>query len=159
MDFFEVIHKRHSVRNFNKKAIEKDKLGEMWLTIMRAPSAGNLKAYHYYEVRSDKQKKELARLALNQNFISSAPIVLVFCAFPPRSQIKYGEKGLFYSYCDAIIVASHAQLALTAMGLSSCWIGAFDIEGVAKLLKKKSNPEGYIPVCIMPIGYEKKTIS
>jgi nitroreductase len=51
---------------------------------------------------------------------------------------------------DATIAACCAQLAATAQGLASCWVGYFDEAGVATALRA---PAGFRPVAIMPIGY------
>jgi len=42
------------------------------------------------------------------------------------------------------------MLACEALGLSSCWIGAFDEKKVLEFL---GNPENMKPVAILPIGY------
>lgn len=77
--------------------------------------------------------------------------MLVFCASSELSRCKYGERGKFL-YCiqDATIAASYAQLAATAQGLASCWVGAFDEAAVAAVLRA---PRRLRPVVIMPIGY------
>jgi nitroreductase len=98
-------------------------------------------------VQDEKKKRELALASLAQSFVAEAPIVLVFCADPEASGKKYGKRGRsLYSIQDATIAASYAQLAATALGLASCWVGAFDDEEVLKVL---GNPEGLFPVAII----------
>jgi len=43
-------------------------------------------------------------------------------------------------------------LAAIAKGLNSCWIGAFDHEQVAKILKL---PKNYKPTALVALGYRK----
>ena len=59
-------------------------------------------------------------------------------------------KASLFCIQDATIAASYAQLAATAQGLASCWVGYFDEAGVATALRA---PAGFRPVAIMPIGY------
>jgi nitroreductase len=42
------------------------------------------------------------------------------------------------------------MLAATAVGLSTCWIGAFDPDAVAAVV---GSPKPQVPVAILPIGY------
>jgi nitroreductase len=151
MDFFEVIRNRHSVRKYKNKPIEEEKMKKILETINSAPSAGDLQAYEIFLVKDLEKKRALAEAALNQDSIVEAPVVLVFCAHPSRSSWRYGNRGeKLYSLQDATIAASYAQLAATALGLASVWIGSFYEDRVLKVI---GNPKGVVPVAIIPIGY------
>jgi nitroreductase len=149
MDFFNVLDKRRSVRKFKSKPVEKENLLKILEAANSAPSAGNLQAYRIVVVEDETAKEELAQASLGQDFISRAPVVLVFLADRKSSSRRYGERGELYSLQDATISASYAQLAATALGLGSVWIGAFDEEKVKQILNK----EELKPVAIIPIGY------
>jgi nitroreductase len=149
MEFFEVVRKRHSIRAYQNKSIEEEKLQKILETVNSAPSGGNLQAYEIFLIKDDYKKKALAEASLNQKFIVDAPVVLVFCSNPSR--FRYGKRGKkLYSLQDATIAASYAQLVATALGLSTVWIGAFVEKEVLKVL---GSPESLIPVAIIPIGY------
>ena len=53
-----------------------------------APSSGNLQSYQLVVVRDDAQRAALARAAAGQDWIASAPIVLVWLADAHRSEKK-----------------------------------------------------------------------
>jgi nitroreductase len=151
MDLFETIKARRSVRAFQPREIETEKLNSILGVMMQAPSAGNLQAFKVYVVRSDKQNRELAEAALNQDFLSQAPVVLVFCADRIRSEQHYRQRGeALYSLQDATIATAYAQLAATAYGLATCWMGAFNDAKVAKIV---GAPDGMHPVAMLPMGY------
>jgi len=77
-----------------------------------------------------------------------------FCANPKKSSNVYGERGRdFYCIQDATIAACYAQLALTALGLGSCWVGAFDDSTIRQIV---GIPQDLVPICILPIGEEIK---
>jgi nitroreductase len=151
MEFFDVVKRRRSVRAFTPRPIEESKIKQILETANQALSAGNLQAYEIFLIEDEKKKRELALAALAQSFVAEAPIVLVFCANPERSEKKYGKRGRsLYSIQDATIAAAYTQLAATALGLASVWVGAFDDREVLKAI---GNPEGLVPVAIIPIGY------
>ncbi|MGB9602645.1 MAG: nitroreductase family protein [Verrucomicrobiia bacterium] len=150
MELFEAINSRRSIRKYKSVAIEPEKINKIYDVITRAPSAGNLQAYQVYVVKDIETKKRLAKAALDQEFIVEAPIVLVFCAVAARSK-KYGKRGeTLYCIQDATIAAAYAQLAATALGLSTCWVGAFDESEVVNILRL---PIGHRPIAMLPIGY------
>ncbi len=151
MEFFDVLAKRHSIRAFKKREVEEDTLRKILEAANSAPSAGDLQAYEIVVVKGKEKRRALARTALNQEFIAEAPVVLVFLINPKRTRRRYGLRGM-HLYCiqDAAIAASYAQLAATALGLGSVWVGAFDAAEVSKLVRAG---EGLTPVALMPLGY------
>jgi len=154
MNLFEAIEKRHSVRKYKPIPIEAEKLNKIYDAINKAPSAGNLHAYQVYTVTNSEMKQKLSKAALGQESLIQAPLVLIFCAVPARSK-KYGKRGeTLYCIQDATIAAAYAQLAATALGLATCWVGAFDESEVIKALKL---PIGHRPVAILPIGYANES--
>ena len=151
MEFFDVVKKRHSVRAYSDKPVEKDKIQKILEAVNQAPSSGNLQAYEIFVIKDEGKKKALAQATFSQNFVAEAPIVLVFCANPERSKNRYGKRGGgLYNIQDATIAASYSQLAATALGLSSVWVGAFDDSEVLKVL---GSPKDLLPVAIVPMGY------
>jgi len=150
MEFFEVLKKRHSVRTYQDKPIEEEKLQKILEAARSCPTAGNLQSYEIFLVRDPSKKKELADAAFGQDFIAEAFVALVFCSNSSRSS-RYGKRGeQLYSIQDATIATSFAMLAAAALDLASCWVGAFDDREVLKVL---GNPKGLVPVAILPIGY------
>jgi nitroreductase len=151
MDYFEAVKTRHSVRAFQKKPVEEEKIRRIIEAINLAPSAGDLQAYEVIVVKDPMLKDKLAKAALGQGFLSEAPVCFVFVAYPERSSKKYGRRGSeLYCIQDASIVTTYAMLAATALGLSSTWIGAFDEEAAARAI---GAVKGKRPVAILPVGY------
>lgn len=150
MDLFEVFQKRYSVRAYKPNPIDDATLTKILEAVNSAPSAGNLQAYEVIVVRDLERKQKLAKAAWGQNFIAQAPVVLIFVANPKRNQWRYGRRGAeLYCLQDATIACAYAQLAAVALGLGSCWIGAYDDDAVRKIL---AIPQEMKPVAILPIG-------
>lgn len=154
MEFFEVLEKRYSVRAYKPDPIDDATLTKILEAINSAPSAGNLQAYEVIVVRDPERKRQLARAAWDQMFIAQAPVVLVFVANPERNK-RYGRRGAeLYCLQDATIACAYAQLAAVALGLGSCWIGAFDDDAVRKVVGIPANMR---PVAVLPIGVPADT--
>lgn len=150
MNVFETIEARRSVRAYQARAVEEDKLRSILAAMNRAPSAGNCQAYQVYLVREPALKRQLAEASLEQAFVAQAPVVLVFCTDPARAA-RYGKRGEnLYCLQDAAVAVAYAQLAATALGLGTCWVGAFNEDAVAAALRL---PPAHRPVAILPIGY------
>lgn len=151
MELFETIHARQSVRAYQSKDIEPDQLKTILSAANQSPSAGNLQAYQIILLREKSLVLKLSKATYNQDFMTQAPVVLIFCADTERSGVKYGVAGeRLFSVQDATIATAYAQLAATALGLATCWIGAFDEQKVAGVLGLKS---GLRPMAILPVGW------
>jgi nitroreductase len=151
MEFFNVINERHSIRAYHPTALETEKLEQILQAINRAPSAGNRQAYEVYLVQDASRQAALVQAAGGQEFLAQAPVVLVFCAHPALSQVRYGQRGeTLYTIQDATIACTFAMLAATALGMSSVWVGAFDEQAVHGIIEA---PEDQRPVAMLPIGY------
>ncbi len=155
MDLFEVFQKRYSVRAYKPNPLPDEVLKRLLEAVNSAPSAGNLQAYEIIVVRDPKRKWQLAQAAWGQWFIAEAPVVLVFVANPQRNRFRYGKRGEeLYSLQDATIACTFAHLAAVALGLGSCWIGAFDDNVVRQVV---GVPATMRPVAILPIGVPADT--
>lgn len=151
MDFFELIHSRRSIRVYTSQPIEEEKVTRILEAANHAPSAGNLQAYVILVVRDEATKAALSRVSLQQESLAMAPVVLAFFAHQQVSAAKYKNRGVeLYSVQDATVACAYAQLAATALGLGSVWIGAFEDASVKRILKAR--PE-WRPIALLPMGY------
>ena len=149
--FLELIATRRAVRTFLTTPVEAAKVDAVLRAANQAPSAGNMQCYEIYKVTGKKLRFDLARAAREQLFLANAPVILVFCANPQRTEPRYGKRGrTLYPVQDATIACTHAMLAATALGLATVWIGAFDPAMVRELI---GAPRRQTPVAILPLAY------
>ncbi|MBI5652809.1 MAG: nitroreductase family protein [Chloroflexi bacterium] len=154
MEFFETIRARHSIRAFTAQAIESAAIDAIINAANVAPSAGNLQGYEIFAVTHRAVLSALCRASFDQEFIAQAQIAFVFCAHPARSAVKYGERGAnLYCVQDATIACAYAQLAATALGLATVWVGAFNEDAARDAIQIGND---LLPVAILPIGYPGK---
>lgn len=151
MELFDVFAARHSIRAFTDQPVPDEALGKIYEAVNRAPSAGNLQAFEVYQVTQPSHKEALMHASYDQEFLAQAPLVLVFCAAPARSAVRYTERGeTLYCIQDATIACTFAMLAATALGLGTVWVGAFDEETVHGII---GAAPGHRPIAMLPIGY------
>jgi nitroreductase len=149
MELKEVIEKRRSIRKFSDKKFDIGRLINLLYLANLAPSAGNLQAREFIIVDKKEIKEKIARAAFQQDFISRAPFIVVFCA-NERRILPYGKRGKLYCIEDTSASVENFLLAACNEGLATCWIGAFDEDEVSEIL----NLPHYIkPVAIVPVGY------
>ncbi|MBO3797578.1 MAG: nitroreductase family protein [Thermoproteota archaeon] len=150
MDTFECISKRRSVRSFLKKPVPKELVNRVLEAALMAPSAGDIHPYRIVVVTDEDKIRRIAEAALNQTFISQAPIVIVYLVSLEEAS-AYGKRGIeLYSILDVGASMENLMLAATSLGLSTCWIGAFDERRVEEILNA---PKGYRAVSLTPLGY------
>ena len=156
MDFFDVIKTRKSIRTYTDEPISREVILKLMDVLNYLPSAGNLQPYEIILVDNSDTKKELYKASYYQESISKAPILFVILVDKEKSKKVYQERGEeMYSINDGTIVATYIQLAATALGLGSVWIGAFSDEKIINILNA---PMNLTPLCIIPVGNFSKLI-
>jgi len=94
-------------------------------------------------------RPELARAALDQEFIYQAPVDIVICALYERTARRYGDRGERYVHMEVGHAGQNIYLQATALGLATVAIGAFYDEPVSQVLRLD---EPCKPLYIMPVG-------
>ena len=152
MEFFEVLERRRSVRSFEPdRAVSAEDEQRLLEAACRAPSAGNVQPWRFFAVRNVEMKSRLMAAALGQPWVGEAPLLIVACADLAAHEKAYGRRGVeLYSIQDTAAAVENILLAATALGLGSCWIGAFRESQVAEALEI---PRHLRPVALIPIGY------
>lgn len=151
MNVLEAIRARQSIRAYQPRAIEPEKLEAVLQAANQAPSAANLQAYQIHVVRRQAVKEALAAAAAGQKFLASAPVVLVFATDGARSAAKFGQRGeQVYAMQDTCAAVCNAMLAAVALGLGTCWVDAVDETAASKAV---GLPPGQRAAVLLPLGY------
>lgn len=147
MDYYEVIRKRRSIREYENRDVEEDKLKRILEAARIAPSAANIQPWRFIAIRNAGVKKEL-KAAYDRPWFWTAPVVICACGITGEAWRR--SDGKSYLDVDVAIAMDHLILAATAEGLGTCWIGAFDPTEVKKILHL---PVGIEPIALTPLGY------
>lgn len=148
---FEAIKGRRSIRAYTSEPVSDEEIEKLIDAARFAPSAGNIQPWHFIVVKDAKNKQKLAIAALDQSFIEEASVVIVVCADETQSSQGYSSRGTtLYCIQDTAAATENILLAACALGLGTCWIGAFREELVKKAL---GAPPNIRPVAIVPVGH------
>jgi len=147
MDVFEAIRTRRSIRRYQERPVEEEKLSRVLEAARLSPSATNSQPWKFIVV-TDPKVKESLRAAYNRDWFISAPVIIVGCALPDKAWVRWdGEE---YWKVDVAIAMQSLVLAAWEQRLGTCWIGAFREEEVKKAL---GIPEDVRVVAMTPLGY------
>lgn len=148
-EFFQLVASRSSVRSYSGQQVEQREVDFILRCASTAPSAGNREAWDVVVVTDKETRIDLADAALHQDHVADAPLILVVCANYTRSMSRYGERGILYAVQDATIACTYMMLAAHAIGLHTCWTGAFNEEEVRGLL---ALPVHVRPIALLAVG-------
>lgn len=125
-------------------------------------NVSDLKAgFYHYEislhslkllVAGDKRKELLEKKALRQEWVSTAPAIILITYVKARTANKYGERSDKYIGIEAGAVMQNIYLMAQSLGLGSCAVGAFDDVTVKTIFNLKEEE----PILLMPIGRIKQ---
>ena len=141
------IKDRFSVRKFQNREVEKEKIDEILEAARLAPSARNVQPCHFVVINDPQKRAALKDICKGQKFVAEAPVSIVVCANNTDYVMTCGQPA--YTV-DASIAAEHINLQAVELGLGTCWIGAFHHDQLADLIDL---PADYKIITILPIGY------
>ena len=147
MEFFDLIKKRYSVRAYQSKPVEEEKLQQVLEAANLAPTAANRQPFKIIVIHTKGREAELKRI-YHREWFSQAPLVIGICAAASEAWSRMDGKN--YADIDATIVMDHLILAATDLGLGTCWIAAFDPAAARGIL---GLPDDVEPVAFTPLGY------
>jgi SagB-type dehydrogenase family enzyme len=88
-------------------------------------------------------------MVAGQEWVASAPLVLVITAATARTAARYGTRAARYVAIEAGAVAQNVALRATTLGLGSVIVGAFDDQAARRILRLGSGAD---PLLLMPVG-------
>lgn len=149
MEFSELAKKRYSVRSYNGKKVEKEKLEKILEAAHVAPTAANLQPVRLLVIQQEEGLEKLSKAAN----IYHAPLAIVVCADHDKAWVRPFDKKQTCDI-DASILTDYMMLQASELGLGSVWICYFkpDI-----LREEFCIPKNLEPVNILAVGYSEET--
>lgn len=141
------IRTRRSIRAYDPREVEEEKLVRVLESGRLSPSASNRQERRFIVVRDAGKRKALSEAARNQKFLAEAPVIIAACSVEKEYVMSCGQ--LAYPI-DTAIAVDHITLSAVEEGLGTCWIGAFDEKKVKEILKI---PDEIRVVTLLPLGY------
>jgi nitroreductase len=145
------IQKRYSVRSYQQKKVEQEKLLTVLEAARLAPSARNVQEWRFVVVEDQETRRKLMAAANNQAFVGEAPVVIACCATNADYVMRCGQLA---HPIDLAIAIDHMTLQAVEEGLGTCWIGSFYEDQVKNIL---DIPREVRVVELLTLGYPKDT--
>lgn len=142
---------RTSVRDYEARPVEKEKIEKMLRAAMAAPTAMNKQPWHFVVVDQRNVLDALAGANPYAKMLKKAPIAIVVCGNTDK-MIEGGGRDFWIQ--DASAATENLLLAAHAMGLGAVWTGAYPSEerciSISKVLSLSDN---LIPLNMIVVGY------
>lgn len=149
MDFFEVLEKRYSCRNFTDKEVSQELIDKILEAGILSPTAVNFQPERIYVLKSPMILEKL-KTACKYTFNSKLIFVI---AYDTNISWKRKSDGKEFGMVDAAIVTTNMMNAITALGLGSCFVCSMHEDRVEEIL---GLPENIKVMALLPTGYPEE---
>ncbi len=149
MELKETIYNRRSVRIFEDKEVEKEKIRQIVDAAQWAPSACNKQGWKFVAVLDKARKGAIVEASKANALIKKAPVAIFVLYEKHLTEHKN-------SYIQSASAAIQNLLLFTHnLGLGATWLtGLGDVEAIRKELRV---PESYNVIACVILGYSKET--
>jgi nitroreductase len=147
MDFFKLVEKRYSVREFKPNTIPETDLKDILEAARMAPSAKNRQPIRIIVIRTADCEEGLLRI-YNHNWFVQPAQMLAVVAVPSEGWVR--DDGKNYAEQDAVVAMAYITLAAANLKLGTHWISAFDPDVAREVLGLPADVE---PIAFTPLGY------
>jgi len=151
MNMNEAIQNRRSIRTFDNRPVEKEKIEQLLRAAMQAPSAANQQPWEFIVVENKETLKKLSNTHIYATPIENAPLGIIV--------LLKEEHLIFPMYWQQDLSAATENILLEAveLGLGTVWLGIAPEEDRMAYLKNLFNlPQGVNAFAILAIGYSTK---
>lgn len=147
----ELLRARRSIRKYEPRAVEPEKIELLKEALLRSPSSRNGRPWEFYFVTDAATLAELSKCKPHgAAFLAGAPLGVVICADPAQCDVWIE---------DASIAAILLQLTAQDLGLGSCWLQvrhrkhAAGTDSEAYVRHALKQPENLRVLAVVGIGY------
>ena len=143
MSVLELMQRRSSVRSYQDRPVETEKLRQVLEAARVAPSACNNQPWRFVVV-TDKA----LQTRISARWAALAPVIIV--AVGDHGSSWRRRDGKDHADIDVAIAVDHMTLMAAELGLGTCWVCAFDAAACAAALGLAGHEEA---IALLPVGY------
>lgn len=141
------IFKRTSIRSYEKKPVEQEKIQWLLKAAMAAPSAGNQQPWEFYVVEKPEIIEALSGCSPYAGCLKEAPLAIVACS---RKESRWKE----YIQIDMSASVENLLLEATELGLGAVWLGIAPLQERMEKVKEIIHSDDSLDVfAIISCGY------
>jgi nitroreductase len=149
VDAIEAILGRRSIRKYEDRAVEPEKIDTLVRAGLAAPSAGNQQSWRFVVVTDRAQLDLLSVATPYSGMLAHAPLAIVVCG--DTTSVKYPEP---YWVEDCSAAMQNILVAARALGLGACWLGYHPREDRKEEARRILGlPDGIDTLGVASIGY------
>lgn len=144
----EAIFNRRSIRKYEKKSVEKEKIEKLLKAAMQAPSAGNQQPWEFLVVENKETLKKISLMGPYSKMTADAPLAIVLLT--NKKNMKYPQNW----EQDMGAATENLLLQVVELGLGAVWLGVAPEQDRIDYIKSIFNlPENIEAFAVVPIGY------
>lgn len=145
-----VIFTRRSIRRFEQKPVEEEKLERILKAGMQAPSAHNLQPWEFMVVTDREKREALSKMSPWAGMVANAPVAIIVVGYQKNPDVmKFLPQDL--GACTQNIL-----LQIAYEGLGGCWMGFYPDEERTDNIRQYFNmPSDRIPFSVIALGYSQ----
>ncbi len=145
------IYERVSIRKYEDRPVEEEKIKAILRAAMQAPSASNQQPWEFYVVTNKDMLRKLSEVSPYASMTKDAPVAIV-------SAYRTGCKSVDYAPIDLSIAMENLWLETSDQGLGGVWLGIAPREDRMKAVEEiVGMPETLRAFAIFPLGYPAET--
>lgn len=141
-----IIFKRRSIRRFETRPVEPEKIERILKAGMQAPSAHNLQPWEFLVITEQEKRDAVSKMSPWAGMVAKAPVTIIVIG---HQENKDMEK---YLPQDLGACTENILLQIAAEGLGGCWMGFYPDEDRVNSVRKYFNlPEDRIPFSVIAL--------
>lgn len=149
MNIQENIYARRSIRLYEEKPVEKEKIELLLMAAMAAPTAMNSKPWEFVVVTEPEILEKIRSALMFGKF--NAPVAIAVCGNTSRRKLPMASK-FWVQDCSA--ATQNILLAAVGLGLGTVWCGVHPVHVFTKRISEiLALPAHVKPLNVIYLGY------
>ncbi len=145
MNLLDIIKGRRSIRKYQSREVEQEKIDKILEAAQWAPSAANRQPWHFIVIQDPETRKKLGAIHSHGRFMKESPVVIAVLGDPEAN-----EK---YFLCDPHQAIQNIMLMAYWLELGSCWMGVRGTSFESKMKTLLGVPDSLHLICTVSLGY------
>ena len=137
---------RRSIRKYTGEPVTDEQVDLLLKAAMAAPSASNLKPWHFVAVTRRAVLSQLAEIHPHGKMLAEAALAICVCGDPAINERMWDQ--------DAAAATENILLAVVGLGLGAVWLGVYPREERMQPIRGVLGiPDDIVPFSVVSIGH------
>lgn len=155
MGFIDLCRERRSVRTFEDRPVEQEKIDLILEAGRIAPTAANKQPQLVYVLQSEEAMNKAREVAGRMMHNATTALFVCYDSNESWHAVSFGEPDYDGGEVDAAIVTTSMMMEATDLGVGTLWVRGFDS---AKAVEVFDLPAHIHPVCFLVLGYPTEAV-